>query len=77
MGLLRRAWHAWKRIGRRIGDFQARLLLSAFYFTVIAPFGLAVGLAGDPLAIKPATPRGWRPRTVAPGTPLERALRQF
>jgi hypothetical protein len=74
---LRHVWHAWKRTGRRIGDFQARVFLTVFFFTIVAPFALAIRWAADPLALGPRGPRGWRPRTETPGTPLERARRQF
>ena len=76
MSPLRRLWRGWKRVGRTIGDFQARVLLTLFYFVVIAPFALVVCWATDPLALKPRTPRGWRPRMPASGTALERARRQ-
>jgi hypothetical protein len=64
-------------VGRRIGDFQARLLLTVFYFVIVAPFALAVRWASDPLALKPETPRGWHPRPAPAGPALERARRQF
>jgi hypothetical protein len=75
--LWRRLWLGWKHVGRSVGDFQARVLLTVFYFVVIAPFALIVRWATDPLAVKPATPKGWRPREASPGMPLERARRQF
>ncbi len=75
--LLRRVWQRWKRIARRIGDVQARILLIVFYFTVLAPFALVVRWATDPLAIKPGTPQGWRNRRDERGTLRERATRQF
>ena len=51
MNVLRRAWQTWKRIGQFIGDLIGRAVLTVFYFTVFAPFGLGVRLWGDPLAI--------------------------
>lgn len=49
---LRRAlgglWDGWKEIASFIGDFQARLLLTTFYFTIAAPFALVARLI-DPL----------------------------
>jgi hypothetical protein len=75
--ILRRLWDGWKRLGRRLGDFQARLLLTVFYFTAITPFALVVRCATDPLSLKSRTPRGWRPRPAVQGGPLERARRQF
>ncbi|MEX0788016.1 MAG: hypothetical protein WD906_06750 [Anaerolineales bacterium] len=35
-------WQAWKRIGRAIGDLIGRLVLTVFYFTIFAPFGLGM-----------------------------------
>ena len=76
-GMLRRLWHGWKRVGKAIGDFQARVLLTVFYFVIVAPFAVGITLLGDPLAVKPRTPRGWRVRPAVPGSPRARALRQF
>jgi len=75
MKVLRSAWEAWKRFGRKVGDFQARLLLTLFYFVVLTPFGLGMR-AADPLGLRRAG-LGWRPRPQAPaGDPLVRARRQ-
>jgi hypothetical protein len=74
-GPLIRAWREWTRIARRIGDFQARAILTAFYFVPLAPFALAVKWRGDPMAIKARTPKGWRP--VEDQRPSEAATRQF
>ena len=74
--MLRRLWEQWKRIARRIGDVQARVLLMIFYLVVLAPFALIVRWATDPLAIKPGTPRGWRTRREERGSLLERATKQ-
>jgi hypothetical protein len=63
-------------VGRRIGDIQARLLLSIVYAVVVAPFALVVQLATDPLAAKPDTVKGWRPRPASSGPSLERARQQ-
>lgn len=49
---LRRAWQAWTRLARKIGDFQARVLLSGFYAVLVFPFGAMVRLFADPLRIK-------------------------
>jgi hypothetical protein len=73
---LRRAWKAWKRLGRRLGHAQAVALLTVFYFTVLAPFALLVRVATDPLTLRRRTPRGWRePRTPAADA-LDDARRQ-
>ena len=72
--VLRRLWEGWKRFGRKMGDFQARLLLTLFYFVILAPFALALRWGADPLGLKAAG--GWQPVTRA-GDALERARRQF
>jgi hypothetical protein len=73
----RRLWEWWKRVGKRIGDLQARALLMLFYFVILAPFALAVRWAGDPLAIKAGSPKGWRPGSAHQGSSMERAAAQF
>jgi hypothetical protein len=72
-----RLWHGWKRFGRKLADVQARILLSIVYFTVVLPFGLAVRLLADPLAIKPGHRPAWIDRAPDTGSPLMRAGRQF
>lgn len=75
MMLVRRAWEGWKRFGRKVGDLQARVFLTIFYFVILAPFGVAMR-AVDPLGLRHAG-HGWRPRPSAPpGDPLVRARRQ-
>jgi hypothetical protein len=75
--LLKRAWEAWKSFGRKLGDFQARLILSFFYFIIVAPFSLLVRFFSDPLSLKPGTVRGWIVRSDIKRTELERATQQF
>jgi hypothetical protein len=72
---LRALWEWWKRVAKRIGDVQARILLTIFYFLFLAPFALVVRWRMDPLAIK--TDMGWRSKEGSSGTPMERASRQF
>lgn len=50
--MLKRAWQVWKRISHAIGNFQARVLLTAFYGVLVFPFGIAARLLSDPLRIK-------------------------
>ena len=52
------AWSAWKRVARKIGNFQARVLLTVLYSVVVLPFGLAARMFSDPLKIK-HSPTGW------------------
>ena len=52
LDLLKRAWEGWKKIGHKIGNFQARVLLTVFYGVLVLPFGLAARFFSDPLRIK-------------------------
>jgi len=45
-------WHAWKRLAHKIGNFQARVLLTLLYAIVVLPFGLIARIFSDPLKIK-------------------------
>jgi hypothetical protein len=75
MKLLRRAWEGWKRFGKKVGDLQARFLLTFFYFVILAPFAFAMR-AADPLALR-RVGGGWRDRLPAgDGDPVVRARRQ-
>ncbi|MCC7260998.1 MAG: hypothetical protein IT369_00615 [Candidatus Latescibacteria bacterium] len=55
----KRAWQRWLRIATVIGDFQARVVLSLFYFVIALPFGLLVRLFADPLGIKGRRTTTW------------------
>ena len=74
---IRNLWEWWKRVAKKIGDFQARVILTIFYFIVLGPFALGVRLGSDPLAIKASTQHGWHPKADAKGTPIEQATKQF
>ncbi len=52
MQALKRIWAAWKRIAHKIGNFQARVILTLFYALLMLPFGMAARLFSDPLRIK-------------------------
>jgi hypothetical protein len=73
----RELWEGWKKVARKIGDFQARVLMTIFYFVLLAPFALIVRRTSDPLAIKAGTERGWGVRQSAPEYTLEMARKQF
>ena len=62
--LLNRIWTGLKELGAYIGDFQARWLLTVFYFVVATPFGLILRLFSDPLRLRPySTASSWMKRS--------------
>jgi uncharacterized Tic20 family protein len=56
--LYKRAWQWWKDLAHKIGNFQARVILSIFYAVLVLPFGLAARWFSDPLRIK-KRPEQW------------------
>jgi len=73
---MKKLWEWWKRVARKIGDLQARIILTIFYFIILGPFALAIRLGSDPLAIKASSPHGWHHKTDVKGTPIEQATKQ-
>jgi hypothetical protein len=77
VGLMRKLWDRWKRVARKIGDFQARALMTIFYFVILGPVAMATRWHSDPLALKATTPRGWSDIEQKEGAPMEQSRRQF
>jgi len=74
--MLRKIWERWKIIAQKIGDFQARLILTLVYFIAVMPFGILVRLLSDPLAVKKKNRETmWFPKELDEPT-LENARRQ-
>jgi hypothetical protein len=74
LSVLKRAWTAWKAIAQKIGNFQARVILTVFYGVLVMPFGLAARLFSDPLRIK-RRPTEWLDHPTEP-TDLQWARKQ-
>jgi len=73
---VRKLWERWKQVARKIGDFQARVLMTLFYFLILGPVAMVIRWQSDPLAIKVTTPRGWRDSEARGGKAMEHARRQ-
>ena len=73
----KKLWERWKRIAKAIGDFQARLILSVFYFLIVGPFALILRWAADPLSLKKGAEQAWRERPEPKESALKRATNQF
>jgi hypothetical protein len=73
---MKKLWEGWKRIAKAIGNFNARVIMTIFYFIFLSPLSIPVK-AKDPLVIRGKKKAGWNPRPPAEDTPMEQALRQF
>jgi hypothetical protein len=65
MQVFNKIWQSWKRLGQFIGDLIARIVLTIFYFTIFAPFGLGVHFFADPLDTKRSGSSKWTRRTTS------------
>ncbi len=74
--MLRQLWQEWLVLARHIGNFQARVLITLVYFTLILPFGLIVANFRDILRMKRAPGnRAWLERSTR-DLDLEQARKQ-
>ena len=71
MVILRALWAAWVPIAHKIGNFQARVILTVVYFVVLAPFALIAKRRSEP-----AGASLWRERAETASS-VERARREF
>lgn len=69
-------WPAWKRIAIKIGDAQARFVLTLFYILIVGPFALVIRFWSDPLRLHSKTP-GWIRKSDAEAPAAKRAREQF
>lgn len=74
--VMRHLWATWKRFGKAVADYQARVLLGIFYFLIFAPFSLIAGRL-DPLGIKRSNTARWSARENSTEIPLALVRRQF
>ena len=75
--IFRRLWEGWKKIARKIGDFNARVILTIFYFILLCPFAILIKLFTDPLEIKKKDHVGWHDKEKNTElSALENAARQ-
>jgi hypothetical protein len=70
-------WQGWKRIAIKIGDAQARILLTVFYVLIVGPFALVVRFWSDPLRLNSKNSSGWIRRADTGESPQKRACEQF
>ena len=77
MNLFKKFWEKWKIFGHKVGNFQARLILTFFYFIVICPFAAVVKFGAKPLRLKLLHASNWLPQQVEGEDVMSRARRQF
>ena len=75
--ILTALWERWKLFGHKLGNFQARLLLFVFYYTIFAPFALGLKLLSDPLRLRPQSTDRWLERPDSEADNVTLAKRQF
>ena len=74
--MFKSAWKQWMRFALVIGNFNSRVVLTLFYAIVVLPFGLAVRIFRDPLAIRQKRSSAWTD-TKHPTRTIEEGRKQF
>ena len=57
---MKKLWEAWKQIAKKIGNFNARVLMTIFYFLFLSWLSIPVKIK-DPLTIRGKKKAGWTP----------------
>ena len=73
MEKINKLWKRWKKFGRKIADFQGRVLLTISYFLIVIPIGLAFKLFKRPKSSETSNWSAWKSHTDT----LEEAKDQF
>ena len=74
--ILQTAWQRWQIIAHINGDYVARFVVNAFYFTIMIPFALGARLFTDPLQLRNIPQAHWKERKAV-GASLDEARSQF
>lgn len=69
------AWERFTIIAGIVGDLQGRVIVTVFYYTILAPFGIGSRLFSDPLRLRTNTTPQWQDRPPVLNT-LDDAKRQ-
>ncbi|MDO8487671.1 MAG: hypothetical protein Q7S45_05235 [Candidatus Curtissbacteria bacterium] len=77
MSFLKLLWKKWLKVAHVIGNFQAQVILTIFYFVIAAPFGLVSRYFGDSLNMKPRRMRSNFNKWDHPKDDLQSAHRQY
>lgn len=73
MEKIKHFWERWKKFGRKIADFQGRVLLTISYFLVVIPIGLLSRVLNRSETSKDSNWTSWKTKTDT----LEEARNQF
>jgi hypothetical protein len=77
--IIQHAWKRWRIVGNINGDYIARFVAFAFYYTLMVPFALITRIFVDPLGTRKSAAPGytptWRARKPV-GSTLEEARGQ-
>jgi hypothetical protein len=76
-GWLHPLWRRVKGFARKVGDFQARVILSLLYLVIIGPHALVVRIFTDPLRLRAERLPEWLIRHRPVARRLAQARRQF
>jgi len=76
MYFLKKAWRAWLKIAKPIGNFQSQVILSIFYIVLFLPMGVYFRIV-DPLNLRPKSKKSNFSPWDHPQQKLEEARKQY
>lgn len=62
-------WSRWKAFSHKVATFQARVILTIFYFVALAPVGLIHTYLKDTLNLRGKREEGWQDYPLIKNTP--------
>jgi hypothetical protein len=60
--LVHLAWERFTIIAGIVGDLQGRAIVTVFYYTILAPFGIGSRIFSDPLQLRSNASPQWQDR---------------
>ena len=77
MNFFKKIWGIWSAFSLRMGNFQGRLILLLFYFSIFAPFGIIYKLFRDPLHLRSSSEKSLWVTLSKTDETIENARRQY
>jgi hypothetical protein len=76
MNSVKRGWGKWKKIARVVGNFQALVIFTVFYYLIFWIVGIFISAFSDPLNIKKKTKSNFSSWTY-PDEDLNQAFKPY
>ncbi|MBI2012769.1 hypothetical protein HYS90_02455 [Candidatus Curtissbacteria bacterium] len=76
MKFIKSLWRRWLVIAQAVGNFQAQVILTAFYLAILLPVGILLRIFADPLRFRNVTRSNFQ-KWQHPRQSLEESRKQY